>query len=135
MENKEQGLSVTKSLDFAFDDEAMLRAQSCKMLEHLEEADNRDFNVPIGCEKSVISDATSALMTYLDKRNCEDTVSVKSQIFHFKQKVNYWMNKSRNKVSVDKQSGLVKQDQSATESYYENTITVVMNLKTRTIKN
>ena len=83
-DNKGQGHSGMKSLDFAFDDEAMLRAQSSQMLTHLEEADNKEWNTGNVCEKSVISDATSALMAYLDKRNCEDSVSVKSQIFHFK---------------------------------------------------
>ena len=101
------------------------------MLEHLEETETRDWHAGNACEKSVISDATSALMAYLDKRNCEDTISVKSQIFHFNQKVNYWMNKSGNKLSADKQSALVKQEQSATESYYEKISSPSKSIKTR----
>ena len=87
-------MSGMKSLDFAIDDEAMLRAQSQQMVKHADDTSNRDCNQGNICEKSVVSDATSVLMAYLDKRNCEDAISVKSQIFHFNQKVNYWMNKS-----------------------------------------
>ena len=81
------------------------------MMEQSEDPSNRDWNQGNMCEKSVVSDATSALMAYLDKRNCEDTISVKSQIFHFNQKVNYWMNKSGQKVSADKRSAFLKQEQ------------------------